>query len=310
MKYITGITDYKIEKPTAISLGKFDGIHKGHRCLVNDILKLKDKYSTVIYTFDMNPAAKVSGNKEKLLTTNFERKELLDSLGIDYLIECPFNDIIRNMDAKDFLKKIVKELSVKYIAVGEDCRFGHNRVGDCNMLIEMSKELGYEIKVFPKEKYNERDISSTFIREEILKGNIKRANELLGYSYSFEGIVEHGSMLGRKIGFPTINIVPPSNKILPPNGVYVSKVVIDNEIYDGVTNIGVKPTVNSDNKKNAETFIIDFNKDVYGKFITVELLDFIRYEQKFESIEILKKQLAVDIKTAKEKAKYYKNVTK
>ena len=103
MKYITGITDYKIEKPTAISLGKFDGIHKGHRCLVNDILRLKDKYSTVIYTFDMNPAAKVSGNKEKLLTTNFERKELLDSLGIDYLIECPFNDIIRNMDAKDFL---------------------------------------------------------------------------------------------------------------------------------------------------------------------------------------------------------------
>ena len=199
------------------------------------------------------------------------------------------------MEASDFVRKIVSDLNVRFIAVGSDFGFGHNREGDFRLLQNMSGQLGYKVEVVDKERYLGREISSTYIREVIGKGDMETAEKLLGYPYTVKGVVGYGRQLGRTIGIPTTNVIPIKEKLLPPNGVYVSKVHIEGETHMGVTNIGVKPTVGDENEKGAETFIFDFDKDVYGKNITIELHKFIRPEMKFESLEKLKEQMEKDI---------------
>ena len=295
MEYITGRTDFKIEYNTALTLGKFDGIHKGHQKLLSRVRSLGPIMKSVVFTFDVNPALAVSRKEGTILTTNEERKAVVERFGIDYLYECPFTEEIRNMEASDFVRKIVSDLNVRFIAVGSDFGFGHNREGDFRLLQNMSGQLGYKVEVVDKERYLGREISSTYIREVIGKGDMETAEKLLGYPYTVKGIVGYGRQLGRTIGIPTTNVIPIKEKLLPPNGVYVSKVHIEGETHMGVTNIGVKPTVGDENEKGAETFIFDFDKDVYGKNITIELHKFIRPEMKFESLEKLKEQMEKDI---------------
>lgn len=300
MIYVTDNTDYKIEYKTAITIGKFDGIHKGHQKLISKIKEKSPEMKTVLYTFDMNPASKVSEKPESLITTKEERLSVVKSFGIDYLYECPFVDEIRNLEASDFVRKIVNDLNVKYIAIGKDFKFGHNRLGDYKLLVELSAELGYEIDVIEKEMYNGREISSTYVREMISAGDMETVNKLLGYPYAIAGIVGTGRQLGRTIGIPTTNIIPIKAKLLPPNGVYVSKIKIGNSTHIGVTNIGVKPTVGDQNEKGAETFIFDFDQNVYGEYIVVELYYHVREEMKFDSIEHLKEQMEKDIAFTRE----------
>ena len=295
MEYITGRTDFKIEYNTALTLGKFDGIHKGHQKLLSRVRSLGPIMKSVVFTFDVNPALAVSRKEGTILTTNEERKAVVERFGIDYLYECPFTEEIRNMEASDFVRKIVSDLNVRFIAVGSDFGFGHNREGDFRLLQNMSGQLGYKVEVVDKERYLGREISSTYIREVIGKGDMETAEKLLGYPYTVKGVVGYGRQLGRTIGIPTTNVIPIKEKLLPPNGVYVSKVHIEGETHMGVTNIGVKPTVGDENEKGAETFIFDFERDVYGKNITIELHKFIRPEMRFESIEKLKEQMEKDI---------------
>jgi len=295
MEYITGRTDFKIQYNTALTLGKFDGIHKGHQKLLSKVRAFAPFMKSVVFTFDVNPTIAVSKGEGTILTTNEERKAVVERFGIDYLYECPFTDEIRNMEAADFVRKIVEDLNVRYIAVGTDFGFGHNRQGDYRLLQNMSGQLGFKVEVVDKERYEGREISSTYIREVIAKGDMEIAEKLLGYPYTVKGIVGHGRQLGRTIGIPTTNIIPVKDKLLPPNGVYVSKVHIEGETHMGVTNIGVKPTVGDENEKGAETFIFDFDKDVYGKNITIELHKFIRPEMRFDSIGDLKEQMEKDI---------------
>ncbi|MBO4799329.1 MAG: bifunctional riboflavin kinase/FAD synthetase [Lachnospiraceae bacterium] len=295
MEYITGRTDFKIEYNTALTLGKFDGIHKGHQKLLSRVRSLGPIMKSVVFTFDVNPALAVSRKEGTILTTNEERKAVVERFGIDYLYECPFTEEIRNMEASDFVRKIVSDLNVRFIAVGSDFGFGHNREGDFRLLQNMSGQLGYKVEVVDKERYLGREISSTYIREVIGQGDMETAEKLLGYPYTVKGVVGYGRQLGRTIGIPTTNVIPIKEKLLPPNGVYVSKVHIEGETHMGVTNIGVKPTVGDENEKGAETFIFDFDKDVYGKNITIELHKFIRPEMKFESLEKLKEQMEKDI---------------
>lgn len=300
MIYVTDTTDYTIEYKTAITIGKFDGIHKGHQKLISKIKEKSPEMKTVLYTFDMNPASKVSDVPESLITTKDERLRVVKSMGIDYLYECPFTEEIRNLSAADFVRKVVKDLNVSYIAIGKDFKFGHNRLGDYRLLQELSTELGYEIDVIDKEMYHDREISSTYVREMITEGDMETANELLGYPYTIAGVVGTGRQLGRTIGIPTTNIIPIKSKLLPPNGVYVSKIRIGNSVHLGVTNIGVKPTVGDENEKGAETFIFDFNQNVYGEYIFVELYYHVRQEMKFDSIESLKEQMEKDIQFTRE----------
>ena len=295
MEYITGRTDFKIEYNTALTLGKFDGIHRGHQKLLARVKSAAPIMKSVVFTFDVNPALAVSKKEGTILTTNEERKAVVERFGIDYLYECPFTDEIRNMEATDFVRKIVEDLNVRFIAVGEDFGFGHNREGDYRLLQKMSGQLGFKVEIVEKERYEGREISSTYIREVIAQGDMETAEKLLGYPYTVKGVVGYGRQLGRTIGIPTTNIIPIKYKLLPPNGVYVSKVHIEGESHMGVTNIGVKPTVGDENEKGAETFIFDFDKDVYGKNITIELHKFIRPEMRFDSIEKLKEQMEKDI---------------
>lgn len=296
MKYIRNTTDFYIEENTVISLGKFDGIHRGHEKLLEYFAEKKaEGLCGAIFTFDIPPRKNVQHVEAKVLTTNEEKMHIFEQLGIDYLVECPFTPEIMCMEAEDFIAKIVRQLHVKCLVVGEDFHFGHNRRGDYHMLREYAGQYGYEVIVVEKIKEEERDISSTFVREEIAAGNIERANHLLGYRYFVTSMVKHGNQIGRTIGIPTINQLPPEEKLLPPNGVYVTEVYIGGHKYRGITNVGCKPTIEGKNPIGVETHLLDFAGDVYDTLVTVEFLSRVRGERRFASIEELKEQMQNDI---------------
>lgn len=296
MKYIKNTTDFYIEEDTVLSLGKFDGIHRGHELLLEHLAAKKEAgLSAVVFTFDIPPRKNVQHTDAKVLTTNDEKMHMFENLDIDYLVECPFTEEIRCMEAEDFIEKIVSQLHVRCIVVGEDFCFGHNRRGDYKMLRHFSSIYGYEVIVVEKIQENARDISSTFVREEIARGNIEKANHLLGYRYFVTSVVKHGNQIGRTIGIPTINQIPPEEKLLPPNGVYITEVFIDEKKYRGITNVGCKPTIKGKNPVGVETHLLDFKEDVYEKVVTVEFISKIRKERRFASIEALKEQMQSDI---------------
>lgn len=300
MKYIKNTTAFYIEENTVISLGKFDGIHRGHELLLQYLYAKKEEgLSTVIFTFDIPPQKNKNSAEAKVLTTNEEKMHMFAQLGVDYLVECPFTREIMCMEPENFIEKIVRQLHIKCIVVGEDFRFGYNRRGDYRMLQAFSAQYAYEVVVVKKIKEDARDISSTFVREEISLGNIEKANQLLGYRYFVTSVVSHGNQIGRTIGIPTINQIPPEEKLLPPNGVYITEVFIDGRKYCGVTNVGCKPTIAGKNPVGVETHILDFKEDVYEKLVTVEFVKKIRDERKFESVEVLKEQMQMDIAFAR-----------
>lgn len=308
MKYMNQTLEFQIEEPTVVSFGKFDGLHRGHELLMQQLFEIggKEKIRTVVFTFDIPPKSKVEEEDSKVLTTNQEKEYIFNKRGIDYLIECPFTEQVMSMEPKEFIEWIVKALHMKYVVVGEDFRFGHYRKGNYQTLKEYEKEFGYQTIVVSKIQEDGIDISSTFIREEIIKGNIAKANHLLGYEYFVRSKVVHGNQIGRTIGIPTVNMSIPKNKLLPPTGVYVSKVKVKDDIYMGVTNVGYKPTVSSKHEIGVETYMIDFDEEIYDEMVLVSFLAFIRVETKFDSLEQLQSQMMQDIRYTKE---YYRNIT-
>ena len=308
MKYITKTLDFKIEEPTAVTLGKFDGLHRGHELLMKNVLECSKNHqvASVAFTFDMPPRNRVEEIVANVLTTNDEKQYIFEKQGIDYLIECPFTSEVMSMEPKAFIEWIANSLNMKFVVVGDDFRFGFKRAGDFHTLQAYEKEYGYKTIVIEKLKDSNRDISSTYVREKISDGNIRKANELLGYNYFIKSEILHGKKLGRRIGMPTINMILPEHKLLPPNGVYVTEVLVDGSSYMGVTNVGCKPTVSDERIVGVETYIDNFCQDLYGEKIVVSFLEFIRPEMKFNSIEELKAQMESDIQVAR---KYYKNVT-
>ncbi len=308
MKYIKHTLDFQVQEPTVVTLGKFDGLHRGHEKLMSSLLAYKNKHqlASVAFTFDIPPRNRIDDVASRVLTTNEEKEYIFGSSGIDYLIECPFTAEVMSMEPKAFIEWIATSLHMKCVVVGDDFHFGHKRAGDYHTLKQYEQEYGYETIVVEKMKDNNRDISSTYVREEIAAGNLKKANELLGYHYFIKSEVVHGKKLGRTIGVPTINMVLPENKLLPPNGVYLTEVEVEGKTYVGVTNVGCKPTVSDSNMIGVETYIVDFNQSVYGDCILVSFVEFIRPEIKFASVEELKQQMESDIDTA---LKYYENIT-
>lgn len=290
------INEFHTDGPTAVSLGKFDGVHKGHDVLIRQLLSAKEKgLETVVFTFDIPPKSLTENNNYRVLSTNEEKKSVFEQYGIDYLLFCPFTKEIMNMEPEDFVDWLVTSLHVKRIVVGSDFCFGHNRRGNHTLLAKLSEKYGYKLTVVNKLTYKNREISSSYVREEILKGEIETANELLGYPFFVGSEVVHGRQLGRKIGIPTINMKLPAEKILPLKGVYVTKVLVNDRFYAGVTNVGCKPTVNNSNKVVVETHLLDFAGDLYGMELKVFFFHYIRPERKFESVEALRKQMEKDI---------------
>ena len=298
MEYITGTREFQIHKPAIVTLGKFDGRHRGHQKLLKKMREIKDEqgYQTAVLTFDMSPNALMKGGPQKTITTNLERKNNLEKIGIDYLIEYPFTEETAHMEPEEFVRQVLAgQMNARVIVVGTDCSFGYQGAGNADSLSRWKNRYGYELIVIPKEQDDHRDISSTYIREQLDAGNMEKANELLGEPYAIHGTVVHGNHIGGTIlGFPTANILPPPEKHLPVFGVYVSKVYVDGTYYGGITNIGRKPTVEGISPVGAETYIYGINEDIYGKTIEVQLLHFVRPERKFEGLEQLKAQIGKD----------------
>lgn len=298
MNCFIGTTDFKIEEPAVVTIGKFDGRHKGHQKLLGRMLEFKRQkgYQTAVFTFDTAPMARISGESQKVITTNQERRNNMAKMGIDCLVEYPFTSDVIHLSAEAFVKEIlIGKMNAKAIVVGTDCGFGYQRSGNAQVLSRLSSKYGYELEVVVKEQDERRDISSTYIKEELAKGHMEKAARLLGEPYAIHGIVVHGNHVGGPVlGFPTVNILPPKEKFLPPFGVYVSKVTTEDGVYGGITNIGRKPTMEQDSPVGVETYLFGLDKDLYGQNIEVQLLNFERPEQKFDSLEALREQLERD----------------
>ena len=295
MKIINDTLDFSIPEMSAITLGKFDGIHKGHQKLMKMILAKKEQgLKSVVFTFGQMPGTFFFGKGRTILTRK-ERQLHLERMGIDYMIECPFVPEVIQMEPEKFIEDVlVNQLHVKYIAVGPDFRFGHNRKGSVGVLKKMASVYGYEVEVFDKECLDDKVISSTYVRHMLEIGEMETVQKLLGYPYYVSGTVVHGHAIGRKLGIPTINLIPDDDKMLPPNGVYLTKTVWEENQIFGITNVGCKPTISGEEAKGIETHLYDFDGDLYDKELTVEFYAYHRPERRFESLEDLKSQLARD----------------
>ena len=283
MRVITGTREFQIEEPTAVTIGKFDGRHKGHQKLLREMLCFKERQGlkAAVFTFDMAPSGVMRGQVQTVITTNQERRNKMAKVGIDYLVEYPFDQETAHMRPEDFVSEVlVRQMHAKAVVVGTDCSFGYKGKGNVQLLKEMSKSCGFEAVIIEKEQDDHRDISSTYVREELDLGNIEKANELLGEPYAIHGVVVHGNHIGGTVlGFPTANILPPPEKHLPPFG---------------VSNIGKKPTIAGESPVGVETFIMGLEENLYGKEIEVQLLNFERPEQKFASLKELKDRIEKD----------------
>lgn len=276
----------------AVTMGKFDGIHRGHRKLVEKIKERK--------AFGEQAVLLAIDASSNMILTSEERASLLEKMGIDVLVECRLNDRIRHMKAENFIKEIlIGDLGTSYVVVGEDNRFGFERKGNPQLLKEFGEHYGFEVEVLSKEMDGRRKISSTFIREELKKGNMEKITSLMGADYFVEGKVVHGRGMGHKVLLPTTNLVPPKSKILPPNGVYVTSSSFQGRIYHGITNIGYKPTV-GESFVGVETYLFDCKEDLYGQECRVDFKKFLRPERKFPSLEALKDRLLADAEDGKE----------
>ena len=311
MDYIKNIQQHITDVPSVVTLGKFDGVHEGHRLLMDEVLRRgrDDGLRTIVFTFDVSPQNRLGVSHTKSIMTNRERFLCLEELGIDTLIECPFTKDIQTMEAEVFVRKILLEkLHAAAIVVGDDFRFGRGRAGNAAFLSGMADKyrgagdgLEFSVCVIGKKKdpVSGREISSTWIREEIQKGRMEEAEKLLGRPYFLLGEVVHGRQLGRTLQIPTINQIPPQEKLLPPNGVYFSSTQIGGRTWNGITNIGTKPTVAGD-QVTAETHLFGCSADLYGKEASVELLHYHRPEHRFSSVTELKEHMEADIRAARD----------
>lgn len=296
----------KIFVPTVVSIGKFDGEHKGHRKILDTMREIaaREGCATAIFTFGTPPAAVVGGERRPQITTNEERREKLAAAGIDYLVEYPFTPEIAAMSGEDFLRQVlIGKMNMKYIVAGPDCAFGRNRSGNVSLLRTLGPKLGFSACIIEKEQDAGRDISSSYIREELKSGNMEKANALLGAVYSVEGSVEHGNHIGGSVlGFPTVNLSIPEGKLLPRFGVYATVTELaDGRTFRSITNIGTNPSVHEDSLKHQariETFLIGFSGDLYGEKIRVGFHRFLRPQMAFESLEALKEQIRKDLAAA------------
>ena len=287
---------------TVVSMGIFDGVHIGHQAVINTACKFKEQgLDFVLFTFktDTVTTKGKDGYIETLLSDDL-KKEHFESLGVDFVYSPAFNEM-KNMTAQQFVEQVLyKKLNAKVVVCGEDFRFGKDAKGDAEKLKLLCKKLDIKTIIVAQAQYDGRKISSSEIRNFIREGEIKRANEMLGYNYYYKLPVLHGNEIGRRLDFPTINQEISKRCVLPKFGVYITRTEIDGKWYQSVSNIGVKPTVEKRSVPLIETNIFDFEGDIYGSVVKVELLEFSRPEQVFESFDKLKKQVQSDINKTRE----------
>lgn len=296
MHIIENTTEFQLDRPGAVAIGKFDGIHLGHQKLIQKIIEQKAKgYLATVFTFDTSAAA-FFGGEEKELTTREEKRIVFEKMGVDVLIEFPLNRETAATEPVEFVQRyLVSQMQAAYICAGTDLSFGRRGAGNYELLQQYADSYGYQVELIDKVRMDGEEVSSTRVREAVRTGQMEAAARMLGTPYSVSGTVEHGRRLGRTLGMPTANLLPEQDKLLPPNGVYYSKVLMGGRIYRSITNIGCKPTVSENHIMGVETYLYDFAGDIYGKDITVQLLAFRRPEMKFDGVVSLKGQMQKDI---------------
>lgn len=303
MKVYYNLADFTPLNNAIVTSGTFDGVHLGHQKILQ-ILRETTAQSggeSVVLTFWPHPRMVVSQDSQglKLLSTVDEKIELLEKQGVNHLLIVPFTREFSELSSEEYVQKIlIDTIGTKKLVIGYDHHFGRNREGNFQYLEDNSDKFGIKLEEISRQEIDNLVISSTKIRQSLSEGNIKEANDLLGRNYSFSGIVVKGRQLGRTIGFPTANVqVSEPYKLIPANGVYAVRTLVRGTWLNGIMNIGNRPTVDGIGRTQ-EVHILDFTADIYGENISVELLDYIRPEQKFNGIEELKAQILKD----KEKA--------
>ena len=292
------LENYSSKTPSVITIGTFDGVHIGHRKIINQLTTISstDNLVSILLSFFPHPKMVLQSNNEiKLINTINEKQDLLSALNLDFLIIKEFTKEFSRLSALEFVRDIlVNKLNAKHIIIGYDHHFGRNRTANIQQLREFGELYDFTVTEILAQDIDNIAISSTKIRKALNNGDIKLANNYLGYNYFFNGTVIHGNNIGQTISFPTANIkIDEPYKLVPKNGVYIVKSLIDNKCVFGMMNIGTNPTFNRKNQ-SIEIHFLDFNKNIYNQSLSVEMITRIRSEKKFSSVENLKKQLELD----------------
>ena len=292
------LKDYNSTKPSVITIGTFDGVHIGHKKIINQLTSISSQNNLISILLSFFPHPKMvlqNDNELKLINTIQEKEGLLNSLNLDYLIIKEFTKEFSRLSALEFVRDIlVNKLNAKHIIIGYDHHFGRNRTANIEQLKEFGELYDFKVTEILAQDIDDIAISSTKIRKALINGEITLANKFLGYNFFFSGNVVHGNNIGKTISFPTANIkIDAPYKLVPKNGVYIVKTTIDNQITFGMMNIGYNPTFNG-KQKSIEIHFINFNKNIYDKTLTIEMILRIRNEIKFNTVDDLKKQLEQD----------------
>ena len=305
MREITDITTFTSEKPTVITIGTFDGVHLGHQKIIKRVVETAHKNGLLatVFTFFPHPRMIVQHDQQlKLIHTLAEKKQFLQSLGVDLLIVQPFDEAFANLSAEAFVSELlVKHLRAEKVIIGYDHHFGKNRTANIDNMRLFGEQYGFSVEEIPVQEVDEVSVSSTKIRQALNEGRVEIAEHYLGVPYSFIGKVVHGLKLGRTIGFPTANLqVEASYKLIPKDGVYVVYSLIEGRKVYGMMSIGKNPTIQGKGA-SIEVYFFDFNQDLYGQDLTIYFVKYLREERKFSSVSLLKKQIQDD-ETAARKA--------
>jgi riboflavin kinase/FMN adenylyltransferase len=304
LKKYPSASAYKNDRQSIVTIGTFDGVHIGHKAILKRLVETakKENLDSVVLTFFPHPRMVLQQKSDiKLINTINERTQLLENTGLEHLVIHPFTHAFSRLTALEYVRDIlVNSLKAKKIIIGYDHRFGRNRNADIDDLKEFGKTYNFEVEEISAKELDDVAISSTKIRKALNEGDIDTANSYLGYHFMISGEVIKGKAIGRTIQYPTANLkLKESYKLVPKNGVYVVQSLIKGKRIFGITSIGTNPTVGG-KEKTIETHFLNFNEDLYGKEITIEFLKFIRDEETFDSVEILRQEIIKDEKFAKQ----------
>lgn len=301
MDIITNTLDFRLNTDTAVAMGKFDGLHVGHRKLLNRIIEQRDRgLAPCVFTFDPSPAVFFGLSDGRELMTREEKHRAFREMGVELLVEFPLTQESAAMPPEFFIEEILaRRLGCRYVAAGEDVSFGRKGMGDAELLRRLGARYGYEVRIIEKIRLFGQEVSSTYVRSRVESGQMEEAADLLGSPYTVSGCVCRGAGLGHTLDMPTVNLRPPASKLLPPFGVYFSRVWYQGSCHAAVSNVGCKPTVTDEGSVGVETYLYDFDREIYGEEIQVQLLAFHRPERRFDSVDALKRQLRADMEAGR-----------
>jgi riboflavin kinase/FMN adenylyltransferase len=293
------LAQFKPRKDMFLSIGVFDGVHLGHRHLISKLVKLAHKQELLsgVVTFSPHPRELLSPKTRlSYLTTVSERENLLKNEGVDLVVTLSFTHELARLTAREFVILLQKQLNMKGLVIGPDFALGKNREGNIDTLHTLGEELGFSVTVVSPEKINGEVVSSTAIRNALAEGDVPKATRLLGHPFSLQGKVTRGDHRGTGMGFPTANLDVNAKQAIPLEGVYASWAYVEGKKYQAVTNIGRRPTFGDNNERTIESYMLNYNHDLYGKEVKIEIIQRLRAEKRFDDIEELKKQITQDVK--------------